>query len=151
MEDFSQFITEEIFIIDETRTTQKSVAPKEVKQSSENPETETSPIVEEPVAEIVATPSYKIGVVAGDMSKDDEELLGKILGAIGATKSEANLTSKVDATAGRWLVFDADAQSIGINTKGDQKIISCRPLKELQQNVELKKELWGLLKNHFDI
>ncbi len=151
MEDFSQFITEEIFIIDESRTTEKSVEPKEVKQSSENPQTETSPIVEEPVEETVATPSYKIGVVTGDMSKDDQELLGKILGAIGATKSEANLTAKVDASAGRWLVFDAAVESIDFKSKGDQKIISCRPLKELQQNVEHKKELWGLLKNHFDI
>ena len=66
-------------------------------------------------------------------------------------KTLVNRTESIDSSSKSWLVFSENNGQIKAEESGDTKIIYCKSLTELNQNVSLKKELWGLLKNHFDI
>jgi len=140
MEDFSNFITEELFFLDkkedETQVIHESKEPEPT-----NKKQEASP----------AARTYQLGVVSEATNPELEVLLGKIIEAIGVDKALVNRAESIDSSSKSWLVFSEKNGQTKAEESGDSKIIYCKSLTELNQNVNLKKELWRLLKNHFDI
>lgn len=140
MEDFSNFITEELFFLDKKKNETQVIHERKESEPT-NKKQEASH----------AARTYQLGVVSEATSPELEVLLEKIIEAIGVDKALVNRAESIDSSSKSWLVFSEKNGQIKAEESGDSKIIYCKSLTELNQNVNLKKELWGLLKNHFDI
>lgn len=143
MEDFSQFITEEIFLIDDS---EKGRAPEQTPPASKD---EIKEKVAEPLATYQPEQVAELGVVNNSQDPEDQKLLNAILGAIKADVEAVKKNDQADASAKKWMDFTAG--QIGIAETENGIIISSYSLEELRNSTEQKGKLWAILKSHFDI
>ena len=134
MEDFSNFITEEIFILGD--------APK---NDSDSGMTETS--------------DHKLGIITGDISAEENDLLNKILFALNLVESDILRAEKIDKKkCAKWLIF-ADSYEMGSDSLEFYKpsrnqgntFLLAQPLFTLRESQEEKKKLWTAIKTLFGI
>ena len=135
MEDFSNFISEEIFILYDS-----------AKKDSGFDRTYTH---------------YKLGVVYGDISSEENDLLDKILQALNFAEDDILKANKIDTKkCEKWLIFadSHDTKSENENlefykpsTHQGNVFLLAQPLSTLQYSKEEKHKLWNVLKTLFGI
>ena len=149
MEDFSQFIHEEIFLVGET-----PVKTKPQESLADSPTTKNDPapvaIVEEPK---VQEATHKVGIVSGENSVEEEALLSAILGAVKVNPVQVIRASKPDVRSEFWIDFSPrpDGQYFQVEKTSFGQVVPSCPLSELTVSKEQKGKLWLILKAHFDI
>jgi len=130
MEDFSDFIHEELFLID----------TKEEK--------------EEMSTDLNTKKTYKLGVMVTNTSGEDEILLEKILSALKLDSSEILIATTYQSTkSNRWIVF---AESFNLESTTlefyqpckikETTFVLAQPLSKLHESQEEKQKLWNVLK-----
>lgn len=141
MEDFSGFINEEIFLIDQIEKASTELQAKELAEKNETEQLITN---------------YKVGIVAPNADQEDKDLLYKILGAISIQPRESYVAERISSEIGTWIVFMESLDSIQkelehftISELDGATIITSKSLGKLRESVEDKGKLWGLLKEHF--
>ncbi|MCP4459278.1 MAG: hypothetical protein GY816_14850 [Cytophagales bacterium] len=134
MEDLSNFITEEIFILkDETVTL-------------------------EPV-KTTGSATSKLAVISGDISEEESILLGNILSALKLNEGDISHIGKIiEEVSDKWLIFaqSYEVKSIELDfykpTRiGNGTYVLAQPLSVLRESKEEKQNLWSSLKELFDI
>lgn len=134
MEDFSNFITEEIFIFAD-----------EPKSASEIDTTKAS--------------DHKLAVITGDISPEENDLMNKILLALNLVESDILRAEKIDTRkCAKWLIF---ADSYEVESKSlefykpskheGNSLLLAQPLSTLRESQEEKQRLWNALKTLFGI
>jgi len=135
MEDFSNFITEEIFILNEDTPTLSKVE---------------NPTIQE---------SYKLGIVAGDIAEEEKVLLGNILDALKVEKEDILQGEEVQLEkSNRWIIFATNyvMNSVSLEyykptTIQTASVLLAQPLSMLRDSQEQKQKLWKALKQLFDM
>ena len=104
------------------------------------------------------TVSYELGVIATIGILDDEQLLQSILKATKLESKDILRSDLISDAAKTWLVFSESFDHNGtmeIPTKkisqNEIKIILAYPLSRLRGSQNEKAELWGILKEHFNL
>jgi len=134
MEDFSNFIHEELFILSE----------------ESSPTQTTSPSLQENI-------EYKLAVIAGEMSEEENILLGNILSALKLDEQDIFKTSEViDGKSDRWLIFGESFELKSVHLEfyrptkiGNRTFVLAQPLTILRESQNEKQNLWSSLKELF--
>jgi len=135
MEDFSNFIHEEIFIINEDVPTSSKV------ENSTSQE------------------SYKLGIVAGDLAEEEMVLLGNILDALKVEKKDILHGEEVQLEkSNRWIIFATSyvMNSVSLahykpTTIQTASVLLAQPLSMLRDSQEQKQKLWKALQELFNM
>ena len=134
MEDFSKFIHEEIFILNEEIAVAQSL-------NRQTPE------------------ACKLAVITGDISEEENLLLKNILSALKLDEKDILKVSEVmNGKCSKWLIFGASYQiESRILTSyqpikiGESTFVLAQPLSVLRESQEEKQKLWNSLKSLFGI
>ena len=134
MEDFSNFITEEIFIIgNDSKNDSESGKP--------------------------ASFDHKLAVIAGDISDQESDLLNNILSALNFEDKDIIRTQEIDRDSSKiWLIFSdtyqVESEVLNFNHPtqlGNNTFLLAQPLSTLRESQQEKQKLWNALKQLFNV
>ncbi len=135
MEDYSDFITEEIFLLD--------IIPSVKNDTKEHSESAT----------------YSLSAITGYISKEEKNLLENILSALKLPNKDVLRADEVNIElCQKWIIFDTSYQ-VGTTQLDFNKpteiqnttYILAKPLSVLLKSQEEKLKLWEALKELFEI
>ena len=136
MEDFSNFIHEELFILKE----------------ESSPAQTTSPSPQENI-------EHKLAVIAGEISEEENILLGNILSALKLDEKDIFKANEViDGKSDKWLIFGESYEMESVHLEfykptkiGNSTFVLAQPLTILYESQNEKQNLWSSLKELFGI
>ncbi|MEP1778663.1 hypothetical protein [Reichenbachiella sp.] len=158
--DFLNFlINEDIYVIDENDVTSTNLSGENEPEMVEEAEVRLNSL-EKPKHEILVlfdNPS------ATNLSSDDLEYLGKILGSINLSKDHVEFLNVVGASApitdgykyviaftpNHQLSLDKSVQQYVAMNLGDTKVIIADALRNISTSTDLRKKLWTVLQEVF--
>lgn len=141
------FITEDLYLINEPKTTYTKEQPEAVTSQEKS-------IPDDPIKE---PKHHPIVVISGSMSAEDQTLLTKVLEAVSVKITDVHILENTAFLSGitfdKMLVFqqtkDKALYSPAKSSQGE--VLYSKPLAQLHTSREDKLLLWNALKNWFTI
>jgi DNA polymerase III psi subunit len=94
---------------------------------------------------------YRLGIVSNPLQPQDEDLLQKILTAIGLLPAQVFICTELnpDIPCACWIVFQSNTNEGAYTLQEHQgtRIIYSDPLADLHNDVEKKRKLWSVIQS----
>ncbi len=155
------FLTEELYLLPKDSIPTDKAPKASVSESA----TEALPLNSEHTPEVLKTPiaeeatKYPIVVISESLSKDEKELMNKILMAVNVKPNQIHHIIGQPGTSlsyDKLIVFGAfEIEGVGSEyynvTRTTQMSLRAKPLSEVNGNREEKTRLWNSLKTWFGL